>query len=224
MKNNKLNDKYTLYCQIGDDMNLIEKLHDEKQAQTILYPYRSAIRVIKAKLESIDDELKCTNGYSPIHMIQSRIKSTDSLLEKMQRKQFNIEESQLQYIYDIAGLRVICHYINDIQYISQLLVMHQDIHLIKKSNYIDYPKQSGYRSLHLIVEVPIYLKAGVRRIPVEIQLRTIAMDFWASLEHELLYKNHDEICEDLKERLKLCSQQMAQTDLEMQKIYQEIEK
>ena len=189
-----------------------------------MQPYRQAIKVMKMKLESIDDELKCENGYSPIHNIQSRIKSPESIIDKLQRKQYPLERQSLEKLNDIAGLRVICHYINDIQYISQLLIMHDDIILVKKMNYIDYPKDTGYRSLHLVLEVPVYLKSGKMKLPVEIQMRTIAMDFWASLEHEILYKNKDQVSQDICEELQQCANRMALTDLQMQKIYQKVHK
>lgn len=189
-----------------------------------MQPYRQAIKVMKMKLESIDDELKCENGYSPIHNIQSRIKSPESIIDKLQRKQYPLERQSLEKLNDIAGLRVICHYINDIQYISQLLIMHDDIILVKKMNYIDYPKDTGYRSLHLVLEVPVYLKSGKMKLPVEIQMRTIAMDFWASLEHEILYKNKDQVSQDICEELQQCASCMALTDLQMQKIYQKVHK
>lgn len=189
-----------------------------------MQPYRQAIKVMKMKLESIDDELKCENGYSPIHNIQSRIKSPESIIDKLQRKQYPLERQSLEKLNDIAGLRVICHYINDIQYISQLLIMHDDIILVKKMNDIDYPKDTGYRSLHLVLEVPVYLKSGKMKLPVEIQMRTIAMDFWASLEHEILYKNKDQVSQDICEELQQCANRMALTDLQMQKIYQKVHK
>ena len=189
-----------------------------------MQPYRQAIKVMKMKLESIDDELKCENGYSPIHNIQSRIKSPESIIDKLQRKQYPLERQSLEKLNDIAGLRVICHYINDIQYISQLLIMHDDIILVKKMNYIDYPKDTGYRSLHLVLEVPVYLKSGKMKLPVEIQMRTIAMDFWASLEHEILYKNKDQVSQDICEELQQCASRIALTDLQMQKIYQKVHK
>ncbi len=176
------------------------------------------------KLAGIDDELRCENGYSPIHNIQSRIKSPESILEKLERKHYLCQKDSLKNLHDIAGLRVVCHYINDIQYISQLLVMHDDIRLIKKMNYIDYPKETGYRSLHLVVEVPIYLKTGKMKLPVEIQMRTIAMDFWASLEHEILYKNQDDVPQEICEELRECADRMALTDLQMQRIYQKVYK
>lgn len=189
-----------------------------------MQPYRQAIKVMKMKLESIDGELKCENGYSPIHNIQTRIKSPESIIDKLQRKQYPLERQSLEKLNDIAGLRVICHYINDIQYISQLLIMHDDIILVKKMNYIDYPKDTGYRSLHLMLEVPVYLKSGKMKLPVEIQMRTIAMDFWASLEHEILYKNKDQVSHDICEELQQCASRMALTDLQMQKIYQKVHK
>lgn len=170
-------------------MKLEKIFKDYKKLRLIMYPYRTATHIMKAKLESIDDELKCENTYSPIHIIQSRIKSPESILEKLKRKGYPQTIEGMNCLYDIAGMRVVCHYVNDIQYISQLLLLHEDICLIKKCNYIDYPKESGYRSLHLVIKVPIYTKDGILDVPVEIQFRTIAMDCWASLEHELYYKN-----------------------------------
>lgn len=205
-------------------MDLKDELNDHKTFWKIMQPYRQVIKVMKMKLESIDDELKCENGYSPIHNIQSRIKSPESIIDKLQRKQYPLERQSLEKLNDIAGLRVICHYINDIQYISQLLIMHDDIILVKKMNYIDYPKDTGYRSLHLVLEVPVYLKSGKMKLPVEIQMRTIAMDFWASLEHEILYKNKDQVSQDIWEELQQCASRMALTDLQMQKIYQKVHK
>ena len=203
-------------------MEFEEMLKDLKMNWEFMQPYRSAIQIVKTKLESIDDELKCENGDSPIHNIQSRIKTPDSILEKMARKGYSIDKEGFYQLNDVAGLRVVCHYINDIQYVSQLLIMHEDIQLIKKENYIDYPKESGYRSLHLVVRVQIYLKNGKVSIPVEIQLRTIAMDCWASLEHELYYKNHHCENEEVSSQLKECAIEIAKIDEKMQKIYQQL--
>ena len=185
---------------------------DYKSYYDYMQPYRSAANLIQAKLEAIDDELKCFHGYSPIHQIQSRIKSLESIEEKMNRKHYPVTIESLKDLHDIAGLRVICHYINDIQYISQLLIMHEDIHLLKKVNYIDYPKESGYQSLHLVVEVHVYCQKGLLKIPVEIQLRTIAMDCWASLEHDILYKNKEPVSKDIQDELKACAKRIALTD------------
>lgn len=113
-------------------MEFEEMLKDLKMNWEFMQPYRSAIQIVKTKLESIDDELKCENGDSPIHNIQSRIKTPDSILEKMARKGYSIDKKGFYQLNDIAGLRVVCHYINDIQYVSQLLIMHEDIQLVKK--------------------------------------------------------------------------------------------
>lgn len=203
-------------------MNIERSFKDYRNLQKVMQPYRSAISLIKAKLESIDDELKCENEHSPIHAIHLRIKSPQSIIDKMKRKGFSLNEEGMKQLNDIAGIRVVCHYINDIQYIAQLLIMHEDILLIKKVNYIDYPKESGYRSLHLVVSVPVHLKEGTVDVPVEIQIRTIAMDCWASLEHDLMYKNKDGVTLEVSERLKECADRMAITDIQLQKIYQEL--
>lgn len=190
--------------------------------EELMQPYQAAIMIIKTKLEIIDQELRFKYGHSPIHNIQSRIKSPQSILGKLERKGYSKDFKGIKKLNDIAGLRVICQYINDIQYIAQLLVLQDDVSQIKHSNYIQYPKENGYRSLHLIVSVPVYQQEGAIQVPVEIQIRTIAMDCWASLEHELAYKTNSIASMDIKRRLKRCAGMMALTDKEMQKIYQEL--
>lgn len=202
-------------------MNELQRIfNNPTQTIKLFQPYRAAIKLVKTKLEVLDDEMKCSFEHNPIHDIKSRVKSPNSILGKLERKGLPFTIESFYTLHDIAGLRVICHYVNDIHYVAQLLVMHDDITLIDKRNYIQYPKDNGYRSLHLIVNVPIYQKSGVVEIPIEIQIRTIAMDCWASLEHEMHYKGRCKISKDLCERLKLCAKSMAETDIEMQKIYQ----
>lgn len=203
-------------------MELESILTQYQQLKNLMQPYRSAISLVKSKLESIDDELKCEENHSPIHLIQARIKSPESILEKLERKSLSLSIEGMKQLNDIAGVRVVCHYLNDIQYIAQLLIMHEDIKLVRKANYIEYPKESGYRSLHLVVSVPVYLKDRVENVSVEIQMRTIAMDCWATLEHELLYKNNHQVNEEVHLRLKECAERIAITDAELQKIYQEL--
>lgn len=195
---------------------------NEKGYRVMMQPYRAAMNIIQTKLELLDDEMRCTMEHSPIHNIKSRVKSADSIIEKLYRKNHPISVEGMKQLQDIGGLRVICRYVDDIFYIAQLLLLHEDITLIRKSNYIQYPKPNGYRSLHLIVDVPVYQKDGMRLIPVEIQIRTIAMDMWASLEHDLHYKAENKVDEVIKLRLKKCAEDIAETDLEMQRIYQEL--
>lgn len=202
--------------------DIISNYQYQADFDLLMQPYKAAIKIVKTKLEIIDEELKLSCEYSPIHNIQSRIKSPSSILEKMKKKGLTQNYHGMCQLNDIAGLRVICNYINDIQYIAQLLVLHDDVIKVKQANYIQYPKSNGYRSLHLIIKVPVYQKSGVLFIPVEIQIRTIAMDCWASLEHELAYKGSKETNGNIQKRLKQCADMMAETDAEMQKIYLEL--
>lgn len=182
--------------------------------------YESAIREVKTKLEILDSEFKTKYDYNPIHHIEDRLKSPQSMLEKLQRKglPFNCESARAT-LNDIAGVRVICNYIEDIYTVADLLTMQDDVRLIKKKDYIESPKPNGYRSLHLVIETPVYLSDRKELVNVEVQIRTIAMDFWASLEHELKYKTDTEVSADLAQQLKTCAETIAATDKQMQEIY-----
>lgn len=197
-------------------------LDGQRKFQELMQPYKAAIKIIKTKLEIIDENLKFKYEHSPIHSIQSRIKVPKSILEKLERKKIEKNFEGLKKLNDIAGLRVICNYVNDVQYLAQLLILQDDIQLIKYNNYITYPKENGYRSLHLIISVYVYENGTKISVPVEIQIRTIAMDCWASLEHELVYKADNIENDEIKKRLKKCADMMALTDTEMQKIYLEL--
>lgn len=182
--------------------------------------YRSAIKEVSTKLEILDDEFQMKNNYTPIHHMESRVKSVQNIMEKLQRKGFYISKDSVRKLTDIAGIRVICNYINDVYDVSELLIKQDDIDLIRKRDYIANPKKSGYRSLHLIVTVPIFLTESVEVLPVEIQFRTIAMDTWASLEHELKYKNKGDLSEDAQMELIACANDLADIDQRMQRIHQ----
>ena len=197
-------------------------LDEQKKFQQLMQPYKAAIKIIKTKLEIIDQNLEFKYGHSPIHNIQYRIKSPKSIINKLERKKLEKNIEGIKKLNDISGLRVICNYINDIHYIAQLLILQEDVVLIKYNNYITYPKKNGYRSLHLIVTVPVYQNDLLINVPVEIQIRTIAMDCWASLEYELVYKADKKANDEIKQRLKKCAEMMEKTDLEMQKIYMEL--
>ena len=185
--------------------------------------YDSAIHMIETKLEIIDSEFQSNFSRNPIHNISSRLKSPESIANKLIKKGIPITaESILSNLHDIAGVRVICHYIEDIYQIAHYLSMHDDIRIIKQKDYIQNPKPSGYRSLHLIVTVPVYLSTGKKVVPVEIQIRTIAMDFWASLEHQLRYKTKNNVPADLSEELKALADTINSTDMRMEDIYHRI--
>lgn len=182
--------------------------------------YESAIREVKTKLEILDSEFRTKYAYNPIHHIEDRLKSPESILEKIQRKgiAFTVDSIR-ENINDFAGVRVICNYIDDIYTVADLLTAQDDVTLLKRKDYIKNPKPNGYRSLHLVIETPVYLSDKKDLVHVEVQIRTIAMDFWASLEHELKYKTENEVSAELADQLKECAETIAATDRQMQQIY-----
>jgi len=185
--------------------------------------YTSAIREITTKLENLNDEFKYTKDRNPIHQIDSRVKSPMSIFRKLQQRGHELSvQSARDNLTDIAGVRVICSYIDDIYLIADLLSSQSDITLVRMSDYIKEPKPNGYRSLHLIVTVPVFLSARTESVHVEIQIRTIAMDFWASIEHELTYKLDKRKSASVMNELKDCADIIFDTDKRMQDLYNNI--
>ena len=196
--------------------NVLDVMLEFKQ---LMFAASAAMKIVKTKLEILDTEFQMTHNRDPIHMIQTRLKTQASIMEKLTRKGLEPTTANMEaYVSDIAGVRVICRYMDDIYTVEQLLMQHDDISLLERKDYISTPKASGYRSLHLIVQVPVFLPDGVRNTKVEIQLRTIAMDFWASLEHEIRYKKGQQDQTELLSRLEACAEVIARTDVEMQAI------
>ncbi len=185
--------------------------------------YESAAEIVKTQLSIYDNEFSMKFQRNPIHNIDSRIKSPQSIIGKLQRKGHPVSaKSAMEHLTDIAGIRVICYYIDDIYAIAELLTRHDEMQLVKVKDYIKNPKPSGYRSFHMVLTVPVYTSTSKKRVPVEIQIRTIAMDFWAALEHQLHYKTDCEVPPSLKQELRDCAETIALTDLKMQDIYQQI--
>ncbi len=183
--------------------------------------YRSALKVAMTQMEILDEEFATLYDHSPIHHIEHRIKTTDSIAKKLKQRGFELTVDNIYtHITDVAGIRVICKYLDDIYYLRGLLTRNESFKVLREADYIKEPKASGYRSLHLIVEVPIVISEGTLHLPVEIQLRTIAMDMWASLEHELRYKSQRNFNDEEAARLRLCSDAIFEVDREMQDIYQ----
>ncbi len=186
--------------------------------------YTAAIRAISTKLEILDDEFQFKNKRNPIHHIEFRLKSPESIIKKLQRKGYEVSiESAKVNLMDIAGVRVVCSYIQDIYTIAKLLKSQDDITLIREIDYIKNPKANGYRSLHLVVKIPVYFSDRKTVVPVEIQIRTMAMDFWASLEHQLRYKSSEKIPLSITRELQECADVISSTDLKMQSIYNSLE-
>jgi putative GTP pyrophosphokinase len=190
----------------------------------LMMMYKCAIKEVKTKFEVLDTEFKIRYQRNPINFIKTRLKSTTSIIEKMRKRQipFTIENIE-QHINDVAGIRVICSYVDDIYKIAKALIQQDDIKLIEQKDYIANPKPNGYRSLHLIVSVPVYFAENKKNIKVEVQIRTIAMDSWASLEHQLRYKQQTENEAEISEKLKECADLISEIDSRMLNIRMNIE-
>ncbi|MED4341401.1 GTP pyrophosphokinase family protein [Bacillus licheniformis] len=184
-------------AQIEDLRNLMEDWKNE------LLVYKFALDQMDTKFSIISQEYNLIHGHNPIEHTKSRVKIFESLINKLVRKGCDITtKAAKEHINDIAGLRIVCSFLSDIYNMVEVLKEHEDIKILKMKDYIKNPKPNGYRSLHLIVEVPVYLTNRVEHAKVEIQIRTIAMDFWASLEHKIYYKLNNEVPNQLTDELK----------------------
>lgn len=181
--------------------------------------YSSALKEISTKLDILDDNFNHVYKHNPIHHMERRVKEMNSLIKKLHRKQLDISaESAREHILDIAGIRVVCNYLEDIYVIEKMLLKQEDVKLLKRKDYIKNPKDNGYRSLHIVVSIPVFLSNKVEKLPVEIQIRTIGMDMWASLEHKIRYKNNAST-DDYSDMLKDCALEIADVESKMQSIH-----
>ena len=195
----------------------------EKFRRTLMQ-YECAMLEIKTKLDVLNTELSLQKSRNPFETIKCRIKSPESIFGKMEKNNIPMTvEAMEKYLNDIAGIRVICSFPDDIYMLADCLLAQDDITLVSKKDYIKNPKPNGYRSLHLIIEVPIFLTDEKRAVRVEVQFRTIAMDFWASLEHKLKYKKHIKKAESIANELYYCAELISQLDGRMQQIREKIE-
>lgn len=201
-------------------MGTLEKL------KRLMSYYRCAIMEIETKFRVLDEQFSLRHERNPIDTIKSRLKSPESILEKLNRRGYPKTLSSVESnLTDIAGVRVICSFKDDIYMLADCLLKQDDVKLIAAKDYIKNPKPNGYRSLHLIVETPIYLQDGKRQMKAEVQLRTIAMEFWANLEHKLRYKKNlpPELAAATAKRLYDCAERSALLDDEMQRVRAAIE-
>ncbi len=200
-----------------------EILNTAMEFQQLLMLYESGIKQITTKFEILEDEFESKHQRNPISSISSRIKEPLSIASKLQRKGLSVTiDNMVNKLYDIAGIRVTCPFISDVYHVTQMLLAQGDIELIEMKDYIKNPKESGYRSLHVIVKVSVYFSDQKRAIPVEIQIRTIAMDFWASLEHQLHYKKDYPMPADIKEELRSIADSIEANDIRMQALAKNI--
>lgn len=210
------------------DWKVIEEAFQEGgeivRFRRMIMRYQCAMLEVKTKLDVLNAELSLQTSRNPFETIKCRIKSPRSILEKLERNHLTpTVENAENNLNDIAGVRVICSFPDDIYMLADCLLAQDDITLIAKKDYIKNPKPNGYRSLHLILEVPIFLTDEKKPMRVEVQFRTIAMDFWASLEHKLKYKKHIKKAESISNELFYCAELIAQLDGRMQQIREKIE-
>lgn len=199
-------------------------LEEIKPFMTLMMEYRCALMEVQTKLNVLNEEFAMKYNRNPFESIKSRIKTPRSIIEKLKRKNFELSVQSIeQNLADIAGIRVICSFQDDIYAIAKMLCDQDDIILLEQKDYIKHPKDNGYRSLHLILDIPIFLAEEKKHMKVEVQFRTIAMDFWASLEHKLKYKKNIENPVEIMQALKECADVICETDCRMQSIRDEIE-
>lgn len=204
-------------------MSDIMHLADSPSFERFRHAYRAAIKEVRTKIEILSEDFAVRHDYNPIHHMERRLKSPESIEEKLIRygKEISIESAR-ENIMDIAGIRVVCNFIDDVYAIADMLMEQNDISLITKKDYIENPKENGYRSLHLVLSVPVFLLNGCESVPVEVQIRTVAMDFWASLEHQLRYKKGKSLSTKINFELKACAEVSAKLDKRMQGLFDEI--
>lgn len=202
---------------------LNDYLDNSRRLNQMFFFYEAGMRQMTTKLQILDREFQHSNDRNPIENIKSRLKSQESILKKMESRGLPLTiGSMVNNIFDIAGIRVICPFITDVYQIAQMLISQSDVELLQMKDYIRNPKENGYRSLHLIVKITVFLSDTAHQVPVEIQLRTIAMNFWASTEHQLRYKKDKDFTPEMLRRLKECADIMADADYQMQKLAEEV--
>lgn len=210
-------DTKMLLPQAGDYLDM------ENQYRQIMFFYEAGIQQVTAKLEILNKEFQYCNDRNPIESIKSRVKSSDSIIEKMKKKGLPLTITcMMNNIFDIAGVRVVCPFISDVYHVAGMLINQTDVEVMRVKDYIETPKENGYRSLHLILMVDVFFSDQKRRVPIEIQFRTIAMNFWASTEHQLRYKKETNFTPEMHKQLKRCADLMARADRKMQRLAENI--
>ena len=201
-----------------------DSCNDVKSWEEVVLIYNSALKEIGTKLEILNDEFQHVHQYNPIEHIKSRIKTPQSIVKKLKKHGYESTiENMVKYVNDIAGIRVICSFTSDIYRIAEMIINQSDIKVISVKDYILNPKPSGYKSYHLIISVPIFLSDRIVDTKVEIQIRTVAMDFWASLEHKIHYKFEGNVPNHIRESLVECAEIVADLDAKMLSLNEEVQ-
>lgn len=201
------------------------RLEDQPGFDEFHHEYGAAIKEVDTKIEILSEDFAVRHDYNPIHHIEKRLKTPQGIEDKLRRLQCDISiPAARENILDIAGVRVVCNFVDDVYEVANMLTSQNDIRVNSRKDYIANPKPNGYRSLHLSLMVPVFLLDGCIEVPVEVQIRTVAMDFWASLEHNLRYKKDKDISAKIDIELKACAEVSATLDKRMQKIFNELNK
>ena len=201
------------------------RLEDQPGFEEFHHEYGAAIKEVDTKIEILSEDFAVRHDYNPIHHIEKRLKTPQGIEDKLRRLQCEVSiPSARENILDIAGIRVVCNFVEDVYEVAHMLTSQNDITVNTCKDYLANPKPNGYRSLHLSLMVPVFLLDGCIEVPVEVQIRTVAMDFWASLEHQLRYKKDKEIPPRIDIELKACAEVSATLDKRMQKIFNELNK
>jgi putative GTP pyrophosphokinase len=222
--NNELSEMEKYIKRIDED-TLIWVQRKSKEVARLMSYYRCAMMEIETKLNVLNEEFSWELDHNPISSIKKRLKSMPSIIGKLERKGHPLSMENIEeHLMDVAGVRVICSFPEDVYAMRDALIRQDDLVLLEEKDYIKNPKSNGYRSLHLIVGIPIFLAKEKKMMKVEVQLRTIAMDFWASLEHQLRYKKNSYFTKEMAEELTECARISADLDLRMDAIRKSVEK
>ena len=201
----------------------VKSYEDVDSWKTVIFLYNAALKEVGTKLEILNDEFQHVHQYNPIEHIKARIKSSESIVKKLKRYGYESTiENMITYVNDIAGIRIICSFTSDIYRIADMVANQKDIKVLSIKDYITYPKASGYKSYHMILSVPVYLSDRIEETKVEMQIRTVAMDFWASLEHKMHYKFEGDAPQHIKDELVECAHMVSDLDARMLSLNEEI--
>lgn len=205
----------------------LKDYEDADSWETIMFLYKAALKEIGTKIDILNDEFQYVHHYNPIEHVKSRIKSPESIVKKLRKYGYSTSvENMVNYVNDIAGIRIICSFSSDIYRIADMIQKQNDLTVVAVKDYIKNPKESGYKSYHMIVSVPVYLAYTMIETKVEIQIRTVAQDFWASLEHKIYYKFNKNAPEFISKELQECARIVSQLDermLSLNKIIQDLD-
>lgn len=209
---------------MGNTIDRTSLRRDARQFLMMRNLYEAAVKQLSLKFEILNSEFNVLYARNPIHHIESRVKSPESIAAKLQKKGKPITiASARENINDIAGVRVVCHYIDDVYRVAEMLEQQKDLEIVKRQDYIRTPNYNGYRSLHLDIRLPVYLSDRTEYVIAEIQIRTVAMDFWASLEHDVRYKaDKSALPPGINEEMYACADKIAEIDRQMQDMYRRI--